>query len=215
MVSIRTLPEDNTTSTNSSTGSVSTEVLRPEDEVYDLDLLPYPPGFSRFPVFPPRHGDLVFNVSNDEPVIDGETDEQRQQREQCNADRAQRRADEEQRQLIPNNLDDAFDMVGNQHVFKTPSANVAVAMANLDRLPDTPEYKGVRTNIRAHLIAAMGQTADLLRRVQATSDQTHRSRASPRPGGHRRSRSPTNNRRKEAHHDQRGRDAGHNREQRR
>ena len=42
-------------------------------------------------------------------------------------------------------------------------------MANLDRLPDTLEYQGVRTNIRAHLIAAMGQTADLLRRVQAIS----------------------------------------------
>jgi hypothetical protein len=112
---------------------------------------------------------LVFNVSNDEPVLDGETYEQRQQHEQRNADRAQRRADEEQRQLVPNNLDDAFDMVGDQQVFKTPSANLAVAMANLDRLPDTPEYQGVRTNIRAHLIAAMGQTADLLRRVQAIS----------------------------------------------
>jgi len=128
-----------------------------------------PRGFSRFPVFPPRRGDLVFNVSNDEPVLDGETYEQRQQHEQRNADRAQRRADEEQRQLVPNNLDDAFDMVGDQQVFKTPSANLAIAMANLDRLPDTPEYQGVRTNIRAHLIAAMGQTADLLRRVQAIS----------------------------------------------
>ena len=164
---------------------------------------------------------MVFNVSNDEPVIDGETDEQRQQREQRNADHAQRRADEEQRQLVPNNLDDAFDMVGNQQVFKTPSANVAVAMANLDRLPDTPEYQGVRTNIRAHLIAAMGQNANLLKRVQALSytevtfDQTHRSRASPRPGGHRRSHSPINDCRKEAHRDDHGRDAGHNHEQRR
>jgi hypothetical protein len=102
-----------------------------------------------------------------------------------------------------------------------PSANVAVAMANLDRLPDTSECQGVRTNIQAHLIAAMGQTADLLRMVQAisymevTSDQTHRSRASARPGGHHRSHSPMNDCRKETHHDVRGRDAGHNREQRR
>jgi len=81
MVSIRTLPDDKATSTNSSIGSVPTEVLHPEDEDYDLDLPPYPPGFSRFSVFPPRRGDLVFNVSNDEPVVDGETDEQRQQRE--------------------------------------------------------------------------------------------------------------------------------------
>ena len=78
MVSIRSLLEDKATSTNSSTGSVPTEVLHPEDEDYDLDLPPYPPGFSCFPVFPPRRGDLVFSVSNDEPVVDGETDEQRQ-----------------------------------------------------------------------------------------------------------------------------------------
>ena len=79
-------------------------------------------------------------------------------------------------------------------------------MANLDRLPDTLEYQGVWTNIRAHLIATMGQTMDLLRTVQAlsytevTSDQTHRSQASSRPGGHRRSRSPINGHRKEARH---------------
>ena len=42
MVSVHTLQEDNTASMNSSTGSVPTEVLHPEDEDYDLDLLPYP-----------------------------------------------------------------------------------------------------------------------------------------------------------------------------
>ena len=220
MVYVHILPEDDTASTNSSTGSVPTEVLHPEDEDYDLDLLPYPPGFPRFLVFPPRRGDLILNVTNDEPVLDGEIDEQRQQREQRNADHAQQRVEEEQRQLVPNNLDDAFDMVGDQQVFKTPSANVVVAMANLDRLPDTPEYQGVRTSIRAHLIAAMGQTTDLLRRAQAlsytvvTSDQTHQSRASPRPGTHHRSRSPDDDRRRVARHDDRGRDAGRNRKQR-
>ena len=78
MVSIRTLPEDKTTSTNTSTGSVRTEVLCPEDEDYDLDVPRYPLGFSRFLVFPHRRGDLVFNVNKDEPVVDGETNEQRQ-----------------------------------------------------------------------------------------------------------------------------------------
>jgi hypothetical protein len=34
---------------------------------------------------------MVLNVSNDEPVVVGETDEQRQLREQHNADRAERR----------------------------------------------------------------------------------------------------------------------------
>ena len=142
MVSVCTLPQDKTNSTNSSPYRGFTpwgRRLRLRSAA-----LP-PPGFSRFPVFPPRRGDLVFNISNDEPVVDGETGEQRQQREQRNADRAQLRADEKQ-QLIPNNLDDAFDMVGNQQLFKTPSANVDVAMANLDRLPDTPEYQDVWSN---------------------------------------------------------------------
>ena len=219
MVSIRVLLDGKATSTNSSTGSVPTEVLHHGDEDYDLDLPPYPLGFSRFPVFPPQRGDLIFNVSNDEVVVDGKTDEQRQLREQHNADRAQRRADEE-RQLAPHNLSDAFDMVGNQQVYKTPSANVVVAMANLDRLPDTPEYQGIRSNIRAHLIAAMGQTATLLKRVQAVSytevsfDQTHCSQTSPRPSGRHHSRSPTNDRRKDTRRDNHGRDTGSYREQR-
>jgi len=142
MVSIQVVPNDQASSTNSSIGSVPTEVINSEDEDYDLDLPPYPLGFFRFPVFPPRQGDLIFNVSNDEPVVDGETDEQKQLREQRNTDCARQRADEE-RQLAPHNLGDAFNMVGDQQVYKTPSANVAVAMANLDRHPDTPECQGV------------------------------------------------------------------------
>jgi len=138
MVSIQVLPDGQASSTNSSTGSVPTEVINSHDEDYDLDLPPYPPGFSRFLIFPPRQGDLIFNDSNDELIVDGETDEQKQLREQCNADRARRRVDEE-RQVAPHNLSDAFDLVGDQQVYKTPSANVVVAMANLDRLPDTPE----------------------------------------------------------------------------
>ena len=53
MISIRTLLEDKSSSTSSSTGSVPTEVLHLEDEDYDLDLPLYPPGFSHFLVFPP------------------------------------------------------------------------------------------------------------------------------------------------------------------
>ena len=48
-----------------------------------------------------------------------------------------------------------------------------------------------------------------------TSDQTLRSRTSPRPGGHHRSRSPINDRRKDTHRDNRGRDIGNYHEQRR
>ena len=98
---------------------------------------------------------------------------------------------------------------------------MAVAMANLDRLPDTPEYQDIRSNIRAHLIAAMGQTATLLKRVQAisytdvSSDQTHHSRTSPWPSGHHHSRSPDNDRRRNTHRDNYGRDPGNYHEQRR
>jgi len=45
MLSIRILPDDKATNTNSSTRSVPTKVLHSEDEDYDLDLPPYPPSF--------------------------------------------------------------------------------------------------------------------------------------------------------------------------
>jgi hypothetical protein len=64
--SVHTLPEDG----DSSTGSTrSSEVEHLKDDGYDLDPLPYPPGFSQIPRFPPRRGDMVLNVSNDEPAV--------------------------------------------------------------------------------------------------------------------------------------------------
>ena len=77
-------------------------------------------------------------------MADGETNDQRQQREHHNVDQAQRCAHKEeelQRGLHPQNLNNAFDMVGNQKVFKTLSANMVVLMANLERLLDTREYQ--------------------------------------------------------------------------
>jgi hypothetical protein len=89
---------------------------------------------------------MVLNISNDEPVVVVETDEQQQLHEQRNADRAECRrleAKEEEeahrRGPRPRDLANAFDRVGDRQVFRTPSANMAVAMANLDRLLDTPE----------------------------------------------------------------------------
>jgi hypothetical protein len=38
---------------------------------------------------------------------------------------------------------------------------MAVAMANLDRLPDMPENHAVCEDIKAYLTAAMGQTVEL------------------------------------------------------
>jgi len=135
MVFVYTLLEDGTSSTRSSTKSIPTEVLHLKGDDYDLDFPPHPLGFPHFLVFLPQRGDLVLNVSNNEPVADGEIDDQRQHREQRNADQAQRRAYEEEEHqswLHPQNLNNALDMVGNQQVFKTPSTNVAITMANLE-----------------------------------------------------------------------------------
>jgi hypothetical protein len=74
-------------------------IVHTEDDKYGLDPLPYPMGFSPIPRFPPRLGNMVLNVSNDEPVVVGETDEQRQLHKQCNADRTehcQHEAEEEE-----------------------------------------------------------------------------------------------------------------------
>jgi hypothetical protein len=85
---VNTLPEDGDSSTKS-TRFVHTEVEHLNDE-YDLDPLSYPLGFPLIPRFLARRGDMVLNVSNDEPAVAGETDEQRQLHEQRNADHAGR-----------------------------------------------------------------------------------------------------------------------------
>jgi hypothetical protein len=72
--SVHTLPEDGDSSTRS-TRSIHTEAAHLDDDEYDQDPLPYPLGFSPIPRFPPGCGDMVLNVSNDEPVVTGETDE--------------------------------------------------------------------------------------------------------------------------------------------
>jgi hypothetical protein len=81
--SVHTLPEEGESSTRS-TCSVHTEAEHLDHDKYDLDPLPHPLGFSPIPRFPPRHGDTVLNVSNDEPLVAGETDKQRQLHEQRN-----------------------------------------------------------------------------------------------------------------------------------
>jgi hypothetical protein len=70
-------PEDGDSSTGS-TRSVHTKAEHLKDDGYDLDPLPYPPSFSLILRFPPRRGDMVLNVNNDEPIVEGETDKQRQ-----------------------------------------------------------------------------------------------------------------------------------------
>ena len=89
-----------------SNGSVHTELQHHDNEgvEYDLDILDHSPGFPRFPSFPPRRGDLINVVSNDEPPTVGETKHERLAREACNIDRFNRRqakakAEEEARRI--------------------------------------------------------------------------------------------------------------------
>jgi hypothetical protein len=74
--SVHTLPEEGCSSIGS-TRSVRTEAEHLDHDEYDLDPLPQPPSFTPIPRFPPRRRDMVLNVSNDEPLVAGETDEQR------------------------------------------------------------------------------------------------------------------------------------------
>ena len=89
---------------------------------------------------------MINVVSNDEPPAVGETEQERLAREACNIDRFNRRqaeaeAEEEARRIRfqPRDLNNAFDRVGEKQVFRTPSANVAVTMATMQRLPNTSE----------------------------------------------------------------------------
>jgi hypothetical protein len=94
-----------------------------------------------FPPFPPGFGGMVFNISADEPTIDGETEQDRGARESRNTNRRERRAraDAEQdvggRHQIQRDLSNAFDMCGNHQVHRTPAANIAVVMNKLSKLP--------------------------------------------------------------------------------
>ena len=89
---------------------------------------------------------MINVVSNDEPPAVGETEQERLAREARNIDRFNRRqidveAEEEARRIRvqPRDLNNAFDRVGDKQVFRTPSANVAIAMVTMQWLPNTPE----------------------------------------------------------------------------
>jgi hypothetical protein len=60
--SAHTLPEDGDSSTRS-TRYVHTKAEHLDDDKYDWDPLPYPPGFSLIPRFPSRCGDMVLNYN--------------------------------------------------------------------------------------------------------------------------------------------------------
>ena len=102
---------------------------------------------------------MIFHVSHDSVTKEGETAEERDARLAKNANHQRRRdtkaapeADEDGHGLprLQCNLEKAFDMVGDQPVYQTPSANLAVAFNELDKLHHTSEVE----KVRAHIIAA-------------------------------------------------------------
>ena len=88
--SVHTVQEGDSSSSSgtASNASVHTELQHHEDEgvKYDLDIPDHAPGFSQFLSFPPRRGDLIHVVSNDEPPAVGEIEQERTAREARNID---------------------------------------------------------------------------------------------------------------------------------
>ena len=95
---------------------------------------------------------MIFHVSHDSVTKDGETAEEREAPLAKNANR-QRPRDVEATQGAKEdghgpphhqrNLEDTFDMVGDQLVYQTPSANLTVAFNERDKLPHTLEVEKV------------------------------------------------------------------------
>ena len=119
---------------------------------------------------------MINIVSNDKPPAVDETEQERIAREARNIDQFNRRqieaeAEEEARRIRvqPRDLNNAFDRVGDKQVFRTPSANVAVAMATMQRLPNTSETQAVHDEIQTYLTAAMAQTAEIVNQARAPS----------------------------------------------
>jgi hypothetical protein len=76
---------------------------------------------------------------------------------------------------IHRDLTDAFDMCDNQQVFKTPSANIAVTMNELNKLPKSLALD----TVKVYLKAAIVQVND--RRTPAplvSTTRSHRQRGS-------------------------------------
>jgi hypothetical protein len=53
---------------------------------------------------------------------------------------------------IHRDLADAFNMCDNQQVFKTPSANIAIAMNELNKFPESPTLDTVKAYLKAAIV---------------------------------------------------------------
>jgi hypothetical protein len=110
--------------------------------------------------FPPGFGGVVFAISNDEPLHDGETDQERVAREERNIDHRVQRVDLENakedaadacaggQHNIRHDLANVFDMCDNQQVFKTPSTDIVVAMNELNKFPKSPALDAVKAYLK-------------------------------------------------------------------
>jgi hypothetical protein len=139
--------EESTGSTESHRTSYTHTLIDP----YGQEFLAFPPGF----------GGVVLTVSNDEPPLDGETDQERVARKERNTDRRAQRVDLENTEEdaadaamggqrdIHRDLTDAFNMCDNQQVFKTPSTNIVVAMNKLNKLLESPALDTVKAYLKA------------------------------------------------------------------
>ena len=119
------------------------------------------------PPFPPFRGGGIFNVNIDSPPRDGETNEDRTACVNRNVNSAQYQANEativldeaacngEQLDsqgrpcLLRSNLNDEFVHVDSHDVYKTLSANLAMAAYELARLEQMPEVTKVATMLKA------------------------------------------------------------------
>ena len=106
--------------------------------------------FTEQPPLLPFRGGAIFNVSIDSPPRNGKTDEERAAHENRNVNRVQRRDNEHalamaeaardnqfdsQGSPLHRNLDEEFLRVNGHDVFKTLSANLAVATNKLAHFP--------------------------------------------------------------------------------
>jgi hypothetical protein len=183
MVDIRQIRHDSlSTIQEEGTGSTDSHGTRYTRTLID----PYGQEFS---TFPPDFGGAVFAISNDEPSSDRETDQERIAREERNADRRAWRVDLENAEEdaavggqrdIYRDLTDAFDMRDNQQVFKTPSANIAVAMNELNKLPESPALDVVKACLKAATVQVNERCTPT---PSASSTRSHRQRGSWQRGG--------------------------------
>ena len=143
---------------------------------------------SSYPTFPLGFGGMIFHVIHNSITKESETAEEREAHLAKNADR-QRRRDAEAAQGADEdghgpprhqrNLEEAFDMVGDQPVYQTPSANLAITFNELDKLPHTLEVE----KVRAHIIVAQVQVIEFRNPDPSYSTTSAHSHRSHRDGG--------------------------------